>query len=1225
MARFTQEQIEEIKNSEEFKQYLEIAGEDETNLALTHYLQNARNEAFWANQFSRREQNEANEAQDNNQMPREYSAADIDRYLKHQEEYLNRTDDTPNADGKTAFELIHENGQNDLRAFIAGTLIINPDAYEKMEEFIRVFAGDYKDEDMVKLRSEAIDKLNSLKAERKKNKGEATSQLLNSVSDDEQQQEKPDVQNAWDEVFGADNFSNQDQNEAQDNYVQDNAQTTDEPDTKEFNSDEWKQVIDGANDGEQNPIFLEMMGRSLDLVEGMEISSLREVLGDDFPKNFADLSKEEKEDTVQQLRSNLSAVNRAKFNAALLQKSKALAETLPPHQLTVMVQDIDKGIKQNQKAKDEDTKEILENLAEQKNILFETMLKKTVDYVRGDTIIDISNVADVYDGAMEMFDYIDSQAPEEERLKALTKAARDKMEPVIQQYDELNGLQDIKEGDEKVLDEAFSYTYKIVSGLNFDNKDEREEWFGSSGSLIDSLQFEGEDAAEKKAIFIDTIKATAVRNVALHHKGKDKETLKQELKQELDTVGTAYYNSLVTANALANLPEKASKQEQEAAVANSLSVINPQISNKGLIAFQSSVVNQHISLLNRLVGKDKLKNRAAAVVNKMYGSIEKIDKTCIARFGSAYVLTRKFGQIMMRNMGNQALNQLVRVGCNAGSLALGAPGVGSGLYAAYYAGQSVCRFYTAYKAEKAAADKVGAKYDATTFLSSKAPEIALSAAGVAVSVFGGAVAQHGLEAAVRYGMIGAGWTLSVFRGIRASRKNGESWKKAISKSITNATLSTTTAVATGMAIAAGANNFSNALNGVHSDTWGEHTSRVVNADEYNADDPSYSREVLNGDLDQYKEMTAEQLNEQGIIKEELGNLEDYVGKSDADLAKEGIIRTVSDDEIEGGIKIIDQPASTQYADGVTAHAAEIVERWTSADPQVYQDNMVALNDPNGALAQWNAAHPEQAIDANRLELIIGDAGGRMVRADVDTLQNHVNGDMNNENPVDVRGNHKVFGDAWLEAHGENLGINAEHVSNIAALHDADGRLDLSKMTDEVLASIAKLDENVVSKNNEVLDVESTRAYAHDDGFLHQNAVPDANGAHVHSDDAGDRFNTYANGGSAKVHVNEVSHFERFEQLSQVEQHNFIPFTVTWDKVWNKFGGFNKIMGAWGHKKQDEKSAQQPQEIAQKQATSESFAKTQNHELDSAQQKPEPKGKSDNKSDRPLVINEGFGR
>lgn len=1106
MAEFTREQLEEIQNSEEYKHYLELAGEDETNLSLTHYLQNARNEALWTAKFS--------------------------------------------AQG---------------------------DAAKKAEEA-------------------AQDKTNVAQQDATQAQAVGTHAEKDNIST----------------LQGSQKY-------------------------EEYTSDEWKQVIDGANDGEQNPVFLEMAGRSLGLAEGIEISALRETLGEDFPKNFADLSKEEKEDTVQQLRTKLSAVNRAKFNASLMQKSRVLAEVMPPHQLTVMAKEIDEAVKQNQDTKDEDTKKALETLAEQKNVFFETMLKKTVDYVRGDTIVDVANVADVYDGAHEMFDYIDSQEPEkEERLKKLTQAARDKMEPVIEQYDDANGLKDIKEGDEEALDKAYAHTYKIVSGLKFDDEEERKEWFGSAGSLIDSLQFEGEDAAEKKAAFVDTVKATAARNVALRYKDKDEETLKKELKQELDNVGVAYYNSLVTTNALANLPENASVKEQEAAVADSLAALNPKISDKGFSAFQSSVVNQHISLLNRLVGKDKLKNRAASVAGKMYGAIQKIDKTCIARLGSAYVLTKTFGQIVSRNMGAQTLNQAVRVGCNAGGLALGAPGVGVGLYAAYYAGQSAYRFYKSYKEEKAAAAEAGVKYNGWTFIKSKAPEIAISTAGVAASVFGGAIAQHGMEAAVRYGMMGAGWTLSVFRGIKASRKKGESWGKALKKSIANASLSTAAAVSSGMALAGGVNFFSNTLNGVHSDMWGEHTSRAAHADEYKADDPSYSKEVLNDNLDQYKDMTAEQLNEQGIIKEELGNPEEYAGKSDADLAKDGIVRVAADGNGDNDIKIIDQPASTQYADGVPEHAAEIVEQWTSANPQVYQDNMAALNDPNGVLAQWNAAHPDQAIDANRLELIIGDAGGQMVGKDVDTLQNHVNGDLNNENPVDVKGNHKVFGDAWLSTYGENLGINAENISNIAALHDADGRLDLSKMTDEVLASIAKLDENVVSKNNEVLDVESTRPYAHDDGFLHQNAVPDANGTHVHSDDAGDRFNTYANGGSAKVHVNEVSHFERFEQLSKVEQHNFIPFTVTWDKVWNKFSGLNKIMGAWGRKNQDEKSAQQPHEVEQKQAKSEPAAKTQNREPEQAQsqskQNPEPKApkrepepkQSDNKPapKRRLILNEG---
>ena len=43
MARtFTAEELEEIRNSSEFKDYMEKAGEDETNLALTHYLQNEK-------------------------------------------------------------------------------------------------------------------------------------------------------------------------------------------------------------------------------------------------------------------------------------------------------------------------------------------------------------------------------------------------------------------------------------------------------------------------------------------------------------------------------------------------------------------------------------------------------------------------------------------------------------------------------------------------------------------------------------------------------------------------------------------------------------------------------------------------------------------------------------------------------------------------------------------------------------------------------------------------------------------------------------------------------------------------------------------------------------------------------------------------------------------------------------------------------------------------------
>ena len=57
MAEFTKEQLEEIQNSEEYKQYLEAAGDDETNLSLTHYLQNAANEAHWLKKFTVQKEN----------------------------------------------------------------------------------------------------------------------------------------------------------------------------------------------------------------------------------------------------------------------------------------------------------------------------------------------------------------------------------------------------------------------------------------------------------------------------------------------------------------------------------------------------------------------------------------------------------------------------------------------------------------------------------------------------------------------------------------------------------------------------------------------------------------------------------------------------------------------------------------------------------------------------------------------------------------------------------------------------------------------------------------------------------------------------------------------------------------------------------------------------------------------------------------------------------------
>lgn len=941
-----------------------------------------------------------------------------------------------------------------------------------------------------------------------------------------------------------------------------------------YTSDQWKQLLDGAKTNGQMPVFLEMMADSLRLSEGLEISALKNVLGDKFPKDFDKLSKEDKDSKIQELKGSLNPAKLAAFNIKLTDNATVLAEALPPHQLAAMAKNIDVWLKKQYSPKEAtpELKNQLQNLQAQKEILVAAMFSKTVDYVNGDIVVDQDNVADVYDGAIEMFDYLDKL----DNLPADTKKAyhdavvdaKAKLEPEIIKYDQDNGLAGIKEADAETLEKSFDTTWKIAEAIDFGKKEQRDTWFGPVGTWLDALKFEGDDAAKKKETFIETIKLTAARNAAVKNPSADDKTLAEKLKQELDAVGAAYYSSLITTDALAQLPETATKDQRDQAVAAALANPPPVISDKGLIAFQAATVNNHVSWLNRLASKSHLNNRKATVLNKIYGPLQKIDKTCIARFGSNYIAVRSFGQMMLRNMGAQALNQSLRIGCNLGCLAFNTPGIGSQVYAAVYAGMAARRFYKAYKDEKKAAQADGKKFGLGKFLLQKAPEIALTAAGTAASFFGGAVAQHGVEAVVRYGMMGAGWLISFSKGIHASRKQGNGWLKSLGKAFTNASASTAMAVGSGMAMATGINHFSTMLNNVNMDMWGEHGTRQPQASEYNADDASYTKETIDlGDqANAYKEMTPEQLNEAGIIKDTIPqeDAQKLVTITDEKLAEQGIIRSVTAETDPNGVKVIDQEASSTYDLEAKQNAENIVKYWTSANPEVYQSNLANLTHADSPLSRWNAAHPTQAIDPHRLELIIGDSGGQMVARDVDHLTNHVNGDMKNEHAVEVKGNHKVFGAGWLAEHGEKVGVTAQDIAKIAALHGSDGKIDLTKLTPDVLAAIDKIDQ-IVSPINEVLDTEVTRPHAHTDGFLDRNATPDKDGVHVHSDDKAKIFNTYADGKEAKIVIPEQAHHERFDQFSQVLQHSFIPFTVTFDRMWAKGKDFclNMIMGSNG--------------------------------------------------------------
>lgn len=929
-----------------------------------------------------------------------------------------------------------------------------------------------------------------------------------------------------------------------------------------YTSDEWAQLLMSSPDGEEKPVFLEMTEDVLHLTEGLEITTLREVLGDKFPQNFNNLSPEDKEAKLQELKNNLNHAELAKFNVGLTNKAQILAESLPPHQLVVMAQDIDKQLEDKNRTSDEQEQQ-LQELKAQKEVLVAAMAAKTKGVAFGDIIIDQTNVADVYDGAMEMFDYLQNSGVQLEgegefSFADLMESAKNKLNREIAAYDEANGLTNINEEDADKLEKAFDDVWATAKEIDINDKTQNEAWFSNIGTFFDGLSFAEPDADKKKQTFIETIKLEAARNAAIRSVGKSKEELIEELKIQLQTTAGQHIQTLIATDVMANLPENATDEQRRQAVAEALAQPRHQISDKGLAAYQAATVNNHISFLNRLAGKAHLNNRSASVLSKIYGPLQKIDKACIARFGQNYTVVRKFGRMMAGNMGAQALNQVVRIGCNTVGLALGTPGLGSQIYAGVYAAQALTRLGMSFAQERRDAKARGEKYGFGKFLLQKSPEILMTAAVTTSIFFGGEIAKRGMEAAVRYGTMAVGFGISLVKGIRAQRKAGNKWGKAIAKAFANSAASTATAVATGMGMAWGVNNLAAEItNNTSLDLWGEHGTRQPTADEYNPDDASYSKDTVGSDkLDNYKNMTPEELNRSGIIKEGLPRDEaaGLINQTDEQLADKGLVRSETSANDPNGVKIVDEPAGVAYAKGAVENAKDILEIWTKDAPGLLDDNISKLQP---ILEEWNARFPDKAMDAHRLLLIAGDCGAQMVNADIDTNMHHVD---HSDTPAEVHGNHKVFGSQWCEANNFNHDI----IKHIASVTDANGHIIPEKLSPDTLWAIAELDA-AVSAHNEVGHING--APVHTDGVLARNASADGTGVFHHVDDGkGEVFTTYADG-DGKITIPEKAHYERIDEYSKVTQHSFIPFTTTFDRI---YGGaqkvkqsLNRIMGANG--------------------------------------------------------------
>ena len=815
-----------------------------------------------------------------------------------------------------------------------------------------------------------------------------------------------------------------------------------------WNADEWQQLIDG-----QNTEFL----NAVDFIEGVEITALKAI--NKLPDNFGDMTPDERRAVIE----NLSPIEMARFNGAMNTASQKILETYPPKFMVFLHQRIGEELKTEEAKKDKDAQTI-EMLKEQHAQINEAMIKKLDAYVKGELVVDQSNIADVYDGASEMFAYLKEQNKNSAVITKAADEAQKKLDAEIKIYDETNGFDKVSPKDAEAIEKAFEKTSKLADEL-------KPEDYPEIRQMIDGLEFESD---EDKKIFTDIVRQEAARRAAVKGFGDKDEDLKAKFAEAFKEAATVNVGSLLTANELLKFDGKTNPKDIDPkvleanvaqAVENLKSGKKVKIAKNAVMAHAANAVNSAAGWLNRLAHPQKLGNKAP-VLKKVYDKISHLDKTCIKRFGPAFTALRSYKKAVGQNMLSQLVNQGARYGINGACMLLGQPGLGAPLYATFYAGQAAFRLYRQYDLEKKAN---GGKINGWKFLGRHLPEIAQTALITSATLIGGVWGGKAVEAlghalpldrCLSYAGMAVGGVTSLVKGYRASRKEGNSVWKSLGKSLGNTALSTGTALACGYGIGAGINQLDT---GLHSaGLFGEHMTKDITAGEYNqhADDTlHYNKEAIASaeDTARYAEMTPEQLNEAGITVDGIdkATAEKMIGLSDEQLAERGIVRSETTAEDPNGVKVIDTPAgiSITYPDNFAENAKEIMSLWTKDVPGLLEDNVSALN---SIIAETKADLLTQGIsreiDPYRILMIAGDCGAQMVNADVDTNMNHVDLQQkydcnlpqntlshmqaNGEDMEPCHGKHTVLGSGWCQQHG----FSEDEIKAVAEITDADGKL-----------------------------------------------------------------------------------------------------------------------------------------------------------------------------------------
>ena len=568
-----------------------------------------------------------------------------------------------------------------------------------------------------------------------------------------------------------------------------------------FTSDEWQQLISGEN--------TDFLNSGAPIRVGIDRAILAQM--NKLPENFASLDDDAQQDAINLAKANLNADERNDFN----QRDKALKQEIleyyPPRRLV----DTSRWLEEAENHASTDA--IKAEMQASRAALMEVMVSKVNKYANDETIVDQTNIADVYDGARLMYDYVEEKNPDNDALKQNIEICRGKLEEQINIYDEANGFTGLTHDDAYEINETYLRAQKRVNEeLAKENEAERKIKNPPEdlAQVWDNIEFVDNTQRDNFInSFNEAVIKKATMNAAVKNKGKKGEELDAAIQEEINIAYAAELTAMLTANEAAKhlaqeeqkrqanpsyVPQPMSEQQAKAAGQAAYDAVingtggNYKVDNKVQVANFARYTNDAFGYLNRLGTKIGKKTNA---VGNMAKSVKDFDNTCIKRFDPYYTIARTQAKAVWGNMGRQALNQVVRYGSSL------VPG-GNFLYGAYVGGQAIWRLGTKYKRLKEEAKKNNRKLTLKGFLKDHVGEITTSALATGAALLGGAAAK---DAAKGLGIaaMAVGNLTNVVKTFKRQREKGESWWKSASVAAFSATLSTGTALGTSYALGLG--------------------------------------------------------------------------------------------------------------------------------------------------------------------------------------------------------------------------------------------------------------------------------------------------------------------------------------------------------------------------------------------------------------------------------------